>query len=264
QAHDDRVPQLARAAPVVPGQVALALEPETLVEGDGGGVVGPDLEGDLVGAGLAGLVDGLGQEGRPDPPAPPAGGHGHAQLGNAVAGQVQAELSHHLAGGLGDEDDRVLALDVLDHAVAAALDVDRGLGGDPAALAGHLDEHGHGRVDILQGGQPARRRGGPPRSRALAGSATRSSGCSTPTDSRTRSAGTSASVPATLAWVISPGSSIRLSTPPRLSARVNPSVAAASRLAASTPPAGRKATMPPKAAICLAASSCPGSPGRPG
>jgi len=50
-------------------QVALALEPEPLVEGDGGGVVGPDLEGDLVGAGLAGPVDGLGQQGRADPAA---------------------------------------------------------------------------------------------------------------------------------------------------------------------------------------------------
>ena len=69
QAHDDRVPQLAGAAPVVAAQVALALEPEALVEGDGGGVVGPDLEGELVGAGLAGPVDGLGQQGGADPAA---------------------------------------------------------------------------------------------------------------------------------------------------------------------------------------------------
>ena len=42
-----------------------------------------------------------------------------------------------------------------------------------------------------------------------------------PTLSRTRSAGTSRSVPATLAWVIRPGCSIRLSTPPSDSPSVN-------------------------------------------
>src|SRR5215207_960262 len=178
---------------------------------------------------------------------------------------VQPQRPHQLPVGLGDQDDRVRPLDVLDHALAAAVEVDRGLGADPAALAGHRDQQRQHPVDVGQGGLPdGDRRGGHTRSSAWARSATRSSGCSMPTERRTRSAGTSASVPATLAWVISPGSSSRLSTPPRLSARVNTSAAATSRLAAPTPPAGRKATMPPNEAIWLAASSCPGSPGSPG
>ena len=46
----------------------------------------------------------------------------------------------------------------------------------------------------------------------------RSSGCSMPTDNRTRSSGTSSGEPATLAWVIGPGTSISDSTPPSYTA----------------------------------------------
>ena len=79
-----------------------------------------------------------------------------------------------------------------------------------------------------------------------------------PTDSRSRSSGTSSGDPATEAWVISPGCSIRLSTAPSDSASVNSSVAPATRLAASAPPRTVKLTIPPKSRICLAAAACPG------
>ena len=52
----------------------------------------------------------------------------------------------------------------------------------------------------------------------------RSSTCSMPTDRRTRSAGTSSSVPSTDMCVIAAGTSMSDSTPPRLSARKNNSV----------------------------------------
>ena len=88
---------------------------------------------------------------------------------------------------------------------------------------------------------------------------------SMPTDSRTRSAGTSSGEPAALACVIRPGCSISDSTPPSDSARTN----SFARLQISTAcvlAAGRaEETMPPNRRICLAAVSCPGwlaGPGR--
>ena len=65
--------------------------------------------------------------------------------------------------------------------------------------------------------------------RARSRSAIRSSAVSMPTLSRIRSAGTSRSVPATLAWVIRPGCSISDSTPPSDSPRVNTSARVAHR-----------------------------------
>src|SRR5215207_1034645 len=78
--------------------------------------------------------------------------------------------------------------------------------------------------------------------RARSKSATRSSAASIPHESRTRSGETAAAESSTDWWVIACGTSIRDSTPPRDSARVNSSVRA-TIVAAS---GWRKATMPPK------------------
>ena len=217
QAHDDRVPQLARAAAVVPGQVALALEAEPLVEGDGGAVVGPDLEGDLVGAGRPGLVDPLGEQGAADPATAPGGEHGHAQVGHAVAGQVQAEVARQLAPGLGHQHDRVVALDGLGHGVVALLDVHGGLGGDPAALPGDLGHQGDQGVDVVKGGRADVTEGWPVKPcRAPGNVGDRSSGCST----RPRAGpgrGTSAAVRPR--WHGSSRRAARSDSPPRPSSR---------------------------------------------
>src|SRR2546421_2482769 len=94
-------------------------------------------------------------------------------------------------------------------------------------------------------------------------SSTSSSGCSIPTDSRTRVGGTSSGDPATLAWVILPGCSMRDSTPPRDSARKNSSVRPHTSRASSSVSVSKE-TIPPKPRICRPASSWPGWPGRPG
>ena len=68
-------------------------------------------------------------------------------------------------------------------------------------------------------------------------SATRSSAASMPTDSRTRSAGTSSGEPAAEAWVIDAGCSISDSTPPSDSASVNSRVRSQTAERAASPPA---------------------------
>ena len=73
-------------------------------------------------------------------------------------------------------------------------------------------------------------------------SATRSSGASTPQDSRTRSAGTAASEPSTDWWVIACGTSISDSTPPSDSASVKSLVRCAMPIASGW----RNETMPLK------------------
>ena len=80
----------------------------------------------------------------------------------------------------------------------------------------------------------------------LAGSAA----VSMPTLSRTRSSGTSRSLPATDAWVMRCGCSMSDSTPPSDSPRVNTRVRAHTSSAACSPPETRKETMPPKSRLC--------------
>ena len=77
---------------------------------------------------------------------------------------------------------------------------------------------------------------------------------SMPTDSRTRSSGTSNCEPAVDACVIAPGCSISDSTPPSDSARMNTLVLAHNACAALRPPRMRTDTMPPKPRICRAAT----------
>jgi NAD(P)-dependent dehydrogenase (short-subunit alcohol dehydrogenase family) len=86
----------------------------------------------------------------------------------------------------------------------------------------------------------------------------RSSRSSIPTLKRTRLAGGSSVEPAVDKWVITEGSSIKLSTPPSDSARVKTSVDSQTLRAASTPPFTVKLTMPPKSLICVRATSWPG------
>src|SRR6185436_17440053 len=105
---------------------------------------------------------------------------------------------------------------------------------------GNNDQQGHG------GGEG---RSDGPHPSACARSSIRSSGCSMPTESRIRSPGTSKGEPATLAWVIGPGTSINDSTPPSDSARKNRRVRSATRIASSAV-ATWKETMPPKSSIC--------------
>src|SRR6185295_4187972 len=90
---------------------------------------------------------------------------------------------------------------------------------------------------------------------AWARSAIRSSASSMPTDSRTRSPGTSSMEPATLACVIRPGCSMSDSTPPSDSPNVNSDVSEHNFSAASSPPRKANDTMPPKPRICRAATS---------
>src|SRR5205814_10421892 len=94
-------------------------------------------------------------------------------------------------------------------------------------------------------------------------SSTRSSADSIPTESRPRLRGAANAASAVEACVIRAGCSIRLSTPPRLSAsfqiRVRPTISTA-----SSSDETRKEIIPPNSRICLAASRCPGWLGRPG
>src|SRR6266699_2803401 len=76
-----------------------------------------------------------------------------------------------------------------------------------------------------------------------------------PTESLTRSAGTSSGEPAAEAWVILAGCSISDSTPPSDSPSVNNLVRPHIATAASAPPACRNDTIPPKPRICFAATS---------
>ena len=75
-----------------------------------------------------------------------------------------------------------------------------------------------------------------PRRAPAAGPASRSSTFSMPTESRTRSPGTSRAEPATEACVMRPGCSISDSTPPRDSPRVNSLARLQTSTAASSPP----------------------------
>ncbi|CNV56728.1 Uncharacterised protein [Mycobacterium tuberculosis] len=81
---------------------------------------------------------------------------------------------------------------------------------------------------------------------------------SIPTESRTRSSGTSNCEPAVDAWVMALGCSISDSTPPSDSARMKTRVLAHRSCAARRPARIRTETMPPKPRICRAAISCPG------
>src|SRR3954454_6040130 len=160
-----------------------------------------------------------------------------------------------------------LALQVLRDPVGLLLVVRRGADDrDRAALpvyAGQLLAfcvvHGGGNV----AGRPAMATPTPQLS-ACSRSASRSSTSSMPTDSRTRSAGTSSGDPAALAWVIRPGCSISDSTPPSDSASVNSRVRSQTLSAASSPSRSRNDTIPPKPDICFAAMSWPGWDGSPG
>jgi pimeloyl-ACP methyl ester carboxylesterase len=99
--------------------------------------------------------------------------------------------------------------------------------------------------------------------RAVSRSATRSVGDSIPTESRTRLRGAANGASAVDACVIRAGCSIRLSTPPRDSARVKSFVREQSATASSSDSA-RKQTMPPKSRIWRRAVSWPGWEGKPG
>ena len=78
-----------------------------------------------------------------------------------------------------------------------------------------------------------------------------------------RFAGTAKGASAVEACVMATGTSMRLSTPPRLSASVQTFVRVTSS-SASSGLAARKETMPPKSRIWRAAISWPGWSGRPG
>ena len=108
-----------------------------------------------------------------------------------------------------------------------------------AAQSTSIDERCGSRIaDIPTIDRPGRSRSsGRRHPSAWSRSARRSSTSSMPMLRRTRSAGTSLGVPATEAWVMRPGCSMRLSTAPRLSARVNSSVRRHSSSAAASPPA---------------------------
>src|SRR5205807_947573 len=84
-------------------------------------------------------------------------------------------------------------------------------------------------------------------------SAPRSSGSSSPTESRSRSGGHGESGPSTEARC-----SIRLSTPPSEVARFHSSTLAAAAMAACSPPLTRIDSMPPKPVIWRAATAWPG------
>src|SRR5215211_5504855 len=101
------------------------------------------------------------------------------------------------------------------------------------------------------------------RTSAASRSATRSSADSIPTDSRIRFGGAANDDSAVEACVIRAGTSIRLSTPPRLSASLKTFVRATSATASSSDSA-RNETIPPKSLIWRAAISWPGWDGRPG
>ena len=94
-------------------------------------------------------------------------------------------------------------------------------------------------------------------------SAMRSSADSIPTESRMSVGGTANGASAVDACVIRAGCSIRLSTPPRLSASFQIFVRA-TRSTASCSSSRRNDTIPPKSRIWRAAISCPGCAGRPG
>src|SRR5205807_6806505 len=98
---------------------------------------------------------------------------------------------------------------------------------------------------------------------ATSRSASRSSGDSSPTESLTRFGGAANGDSAVDMWVINAGISIRLSTPPRLSASFQIFVRSTSATASSSDSA-RNEIMPPKSRIWREAISCPGWFGSPG
>src|SRR5919198_287236 len=156
QAHHHRVPQLAVAAAVVAAQEPLAAEAELLVERDGGLVVRPDLEADLVRGRLARPVD-PGPEQRAADAAPaPALGDQHAEPGHAVGSHVHPQLADGPPAHLGDQQQRPLPGEPVRQRPAATLPVERRLGADPATLGGdrggQLDET----VEVLLAGRADR------------------------------------------------------------------------------------------------------------
>ena len=86
---------------------------------------------------------------------------------------------------------------------------------------------------------------------------------SSPTERRIRLPGVAKGASLVEACVIRAGTSMRLSTPPRLSASVQTFVRVTISAASSTEPA-RKEIMPPKSRIWRAAISCPGWSESPG
>src|SRR5918994_1380848 len=116
---------------------------------------------------------------------------------------------------------------------------------DPRGLVVEVDGLGH---------QPAR---------ADSRSSIRSSADSMPTESRISVGDTANGASAVDACVMRAGCSMRLSTPPRLSASFQIFVSATRRTASSSEPA-RKEIIPPKSLICRVAMSWPGWEARPG
>src|SRR5919201_2758583 len=112
----------------------------------------------------------------------------------------------------------------------------------------------HGRAQAVAAAEPTR---------ASSRSSSRSSADSSPTESRTRFGGAAKDDSTVEACVIRAGTSIRLSTPPRLSASFQIFVRATSPMASSSE-AARNEIMPPNSRICRAAMRCPGWWGRPG
>src|SRR5579859_4015432 len=121
----------------------------------------------------------------------------------------------------------------------------------------------HAAEDVLIRPQPLQARAAGAATRAFWRSSIRSCADSMPTDSRTRLRGAAKGAFAVEACVIRAGTSIRLSTPPRLSASSHTFVRATSSTASSSV-AARKETIPPKSRICRAAMSWPGCSRKPG
>src|SRR5262249_51478514 len=110
ETHHDGVPQFSALAPVVAPTAALDLESEASVESQGGAVVRPRPEGELVDAGpVASPLDRRVEQRRAHALASPAVAHRHADVDHA-GGAVQPELTDDGLGGRGDEDG-ALALD---------------------------------------------------------------------------------------------------------------------------------------------------------
>src|SRR5438067_9723449 len=94
---------------------------------------------------------------------------------------------------------------------------------------------------------------------ACSKSSIKSSGCSRPIEQRNKLSGEVVPGPS-----IDARCSIKLSTPPKLVARVKISVLAATRIAASRPPFASNESIPPNSDICFFAMSYPGCDCSPG
>src|SRR5687767_10678479 len=150
KSHDEYVPELPALPPVLLTEPALLDEAELAVEADRGLVPGKDLQAQLVHSCLARPLDARLHESRADALPAPGREDAHPERRRAGARAAEdAEFAHHLAAGLGHEDECVVGLDRLEEPFPSQLAVDRRLREDVLALGRHRLEQAQDAFGVL-------------------------------------------------------------------------------------------------------------------